>query len=229
MSLGRCTIHREAAPPQIRGRPARGAPKDRGFSHTGRAPAAPSGAAVPRSTVNDTLVTVVGNVVDSPRRVSLSDGAVTNFRMASPARRYDASTQQFVDAGTLWVDVECWNGLSSNVSATVSKGDPVIVQGALTTHSWESDNGRRSAPRIRAFAVGPNLARGTSVFKRDKSGRSAEAADPTSNGPQSPDDGAAEAFRSSDLELRAGRDYEDDAETLHGMNLADPPVEPAYV
>jgi single-strand DNA-binding protein len=116
--------------------------------------------------VNDTFVTVVGNVVDSPRRVSLDNGAVTNFRLASTARRYDAARQEFVDAGTLWVDVECWNGLSSNVSGSVSKGDPVIVQGALTTHSWESENGRRSAPRIRAFAVGPNLARGTAVFKR---------------------------------------------------------------
>jgi single-strand DNA-binding protein len=192
-------------------------------------PVAPPGAAPLRSTVNDTFVTVVGNVVDSPRRVSLENGAVTNFRMASTARRYDAARQEFVDASTFWVDVECWNGLSGNVSASISKGDPVIVQGALSTNSWESENGRRSAPRIRAFAVGPNLARGTSVFKRDKSSRSAEPADPTTHGPQSPDDGAAEAFRSSDLELRAGRDYEDDAETLHGMNLADPPVEPAYV
>ncbi len=37
----------------------------------------------------DNLVTVVGNVVDSPRRVSLANGAVTNFRMASTGRRYD--------------------------------------------------------------------------------------------------------------------------------------------
>ena len=62
--------------------------------------------------MNDTMVTVVGNVVDSPRRVSLPNGAVTNFRLASTARRYDSGQQAFVDAGTLWVDVECWNGLS---------------------------------------------------------------------------------------------------------------------
>jgi single-strand DNA-binding protein len=36
--------------------------------------------------VNDTEVTVVGNVVDSPRRVRLENSAVTNFRMASTAR-----------------------------------------------------------------------------------------------------------------------------------------------
>jgi single-strand DNA-binding protein len=183
-----------------------------------------------RSTVNDTFVTVVGNVVDSPRRVSLENGAVTNFRMASTARRYDSARQEFVDAGTLWVDVECWNGLSSNVSGSVSKGDPVIVQGALTTHSWETENGRRSTPRIRAFAVGPNLARGMAVFKRDKSGRAAEPADALASGPLSPAPGnGPEDFPSSAEELVAGRDYVGDGVTLDGMNPADLAEEPAHV
>jgi single-strand DNA-binding protein len=177
--------------------------------------------------VNDTIVTVVGNVVDSPRRVSLDNGAVTNFRMASTARRYDSAAQQFVDSGTLWIDVECWNGLSSNVSGSVSKGDPVIVHGAMSTHSWESENGRRSAPRIRAFAVGPNLARGTAVFKRDKSGRAPEAADGSASGPLSP---AAEVSEDgfSPADLVAGRDYEVGDETLQEVNT-DLAAEPAHV
>jgi single-strand DNA-binding protein len=178
--------------------------------------------------VNDTLVTVVGNVVDSPRRVSLDNGAVTNFRMASTSRRYDAARQEFVDGGTFWVDVECWNGLSGNVSASISKGDPVVVLGALTTHSWETENGRRSTPRIRAFAVGPNLARGTSVFKRDRSGRSTDVADTTASGPLSPVEGV-EDFPTSAQELLAGRDYVGDDETLNGMNPADLSEEPAHV
>ncbi|MFD2093243.1 single-stranded DNA-binding protein [Blastococcus deserti] len=178
--------------------------------------------------MNDTIVTVVGNVVDSPRRVSLQNGAVTNFRMASTARRFDAAREEFVDSGTFWVDVECWNGLSSNVSGSVSKGDPVIVHGALTTHSWETDNGRRSTPRIRAFAVGPNLARGTAVFKRDRFGRSAEPADATARGPLSPalGDDTRDDFASE--ELLAGRDYVGDPETLDDMNPADLSAEPAH-
>ena len=180
--------------------------------------------------MNDTFVTVVGNVVDSPRRVSLTDGAVTNFRMASTARRYDTSTQQFVDAGTLWVDVECWNGLSSNVSASVSKGDPVIVQGALTTHSWESEAGRRSAPRIRAFAVGPNLARGTAVFKRERPARAAEPGEAVGGDGGSVDvGGPVDDFGDASTELRRGRDYEADAETLQDMNADDLSLEPAHV
>jgi len=158
--------------------------------------------------VNDTTVTVVGNVVDSPRRVSLDNGAVTNFRMASTARRYDSATQQYVDSGTLWVDVECWGSLSGNVAASVSKGDPVIVQGALTTHSWESESGPRSKPRIRAFAVGPNLSRGTADFKRDRPARPAGTVDRTTgeitSGPEEPQD---DHFAGASAEPAAGRDY----------------------
>jgi single-strand DNA-binding protein len=178
--------------------------------------------------VNDTVITVVGNVVDSPRRVSLEHGAVTNFRMASTARRFDNRTQEFVDSGTFWVDVECWNSLSGNVSASVSKGDPVIVIGAIATHSWESENGRRSTPRIRAFNVGPNLARGTAVFKRD---RPARAGQPGEAGPAtdaSPDGEGIVEFGDPSGALLAGRDYEADEETLQEMNAADLSPEPAH-
>ncbi|WP_448612152.1 single-stranded DNA-binding protein [Geodermatophilus sp. URMC 60] len=168
--------------------------------------------------MNDTHVTVVGNVVDSPRRVSLENGAVTNFRLASTARRFDAQTQQFIDAGTFWVDVECWNELSGNVSGSVSKGDPVIVQGTLTTHSWEGENGRRSTPRIRAAAVGHNLARGLGVFKRS---RPVRAAEPVPSAPVGDFPGVAE-------ELVRGRDYEDGPETLHSVDTADLTTEPAH-
>ncbi len=181
--------------------------------------------------MNDTIVTVVGNVVDSPRRVSLQNGAVTNFRMASTARRYDAGSQQFVDSGTFWVDVECWNTLSGNVSASVSKGDPVIVHGALTTHSWESETGRRSKPRIKAFAVGPDLTRGRSVFKRDRADRAPDAEEGVATGELNPTpsgEGPGEDYPSPE-ELLAGRDYVGADETLHSTDDPDLSQEPAHV
>jgi single-strand DNA-binding protein len=179
--------------------------------------------------VNDTIVTVVGNVVDSPRRVSLENGAVTNFRLASTARRYDGAKEEFVDAGTFWVDVECWNTLSGNVSASISKGDPVIVHGALTTHSWESENGPRSKPRIKAFAVGHSLSKGRALFTRDKSGRSTESADANANGSLSPalDEATRDEFPETPAELLAGRDYVDADEALQEVNPAGRSAEPA--
>ena len=173
--------------------------------------------------MNDTIVTVVGNVVDSPRRAAVGSGVVTNFRMASTARRYDAARQEFVDGGTLWVDVECWSTLSGNVSASVSKGDPVIVHGALTTHEWESENGPRSKPRIKAFAVGPNLQKGRAMFTRDRSTARGEQVDATP--PESFEPGSE--FPAPDGELLAGRDYEVEGEALD-LDDADLPREPAH-
>jgi len=117
--------------------------------------------------VKETDVTVVGNVVNAPQRSRLANGAgVTNFRMASTSRRFDRETQSWTDHRTLFVDVECWGELGGNVSHTVSKGDPVIVVGELYTHEWETDQGRRSRPQVRAEAVGPDLSRGVADFRR---------------------------------------------------------------
>jgi single-strand DNA-binding protein len=125
--------------------------------------------------VNETHITVVGNVVDTPRRNRLSTGSVTNFRIASTARRFDGEAKDFVDSATLWIDVACWGELGGNVAHSVSKGDPVIVRGTIATDSWETDAGRRSAAKVKATSVGLNLARGWAEFHRPT--RSAPAVD----------------------------------------------------
>jgi single-strand DNA-binding protein len=133
------------------------------------APRQPVGTPIPylRSTVKETDLTVVGNVVNAPQRSRLASGAtVTNFRVASTSRRFDRETQTWADNRTLFLDVECWGELGGNVSHTVSKGDPVIVVGELYTHEWETEQGRRSRPQLRAESVGPDLARGVADFRR---------------------------------------------------------------
>ena len=45
----------------------------------------------------DTMITVVGNVVDSPRKVRVKDSQVTNFRVAATPRRFDGTAQRYVD------------------------------------------------------------------------------------------------------------------------------------
>jgi single-strand DNA-binding protein len=176
--------------------------------------------------VNDTEVTVVGNVVDSPRRVRLENNSVTNFRLASTARRYDAAKQEFVDAGTFWVDVESWGELGGNVARSVSKGDPVIVRGTLTTRSWESEHGRRSTPQIRAFAVGPNLARGWTDFHRPTRAVSAvdEAAPPAPTEPTPADEALA---RDLAEERAVEQEYAGGAGALYELDTENSLPEPA--
>jgi single-stranded DNA-binding protein len=168
--------------------------------------------------VSATEITVIGNVVDSPRRVRLQHGSVTNFRLASTERRFDRETQSWVDGGTFWADVECWGDLGGHVSQTLSKGDPVVVVGTLTTRQWETERGRGSGSQIRAEAVGPNLARGVAEFRR-ASRPAAPPAEPAPADVEEPGGGNLDA-------LRAGEDYIADPAALQDVD-PDALLEPA--
>jgi single-strand DNA-binding protein len=171
--------------------------------------------------VNATEITVIGNVVNSPSRNRTQNGSVTNFRVAATERRFDSGTQGWIDGSTFFVDVECWGELGGNVSHSISKGDPVVVVGAIRTHEWESDQGRRSRPQIRAEAVAPNLARGVAEFRRTPRSTAVAAegtpADTSSGEPAEDTSGPV-----------AGRDYELDEETLHDMDRDDLSPEPVH-
>ena len=163
--------------------------------------------------MNDTRISVVGNVVDVPRHNRTTNGSVTNFRMASTSRRWDEEAKGFVDGATLWIDVACWGELGGNVARSVTKGDPVLVVGNLLTESWEGDAGRRSANRIKATAVGLNLARGWSEFTRPaRSERSSVAPSVQEPGEEVPPGEDPYAERATD--------YIEGEEALHEVDSA---------
>ncbi|TKJ18720.1 single-stranded DNA-binding protein [Blastococcus sp. CCUG 61487] len=168
-----------------------------------------------------TGITVVGNVVTSPTRKRTQHGSVTNFRVASTGRRFDPATQDWVDGHSFFVDVECWGELGGNVAHSISKGDPVIVVGNIRTDEWESDQGRRSRPQVRADAVAPNLARGTAEFRRTP--RTTAAAPDADGIPREQEEGAGSP--AGDL---PGRDYEVVDETLHSLDAGDRTAQPVH-
>lgn len=170
-----------------------------------------------------TKMTVVGNVVTSPTRNRTPNGSVTNFRVASTERWFDSGRQEWVDGSTFFVDVECWGELGGNVSHSLSKGDPVVVVGNIRTHEWDSDQGRRSRPQVRAEAVAPNLARGTADFRRtSKAAAAATEADEPDEQPEE------EGFSGPSEESAAGRDYEVAGETLHSLDADGLTAQPVH-
>jgi single-strand DNA-binding protein len=173
--------------------------------------------------VSATEITVIGNVVNSPSRNRTQNGSVTNFRVAATERRFDSAQQDWVDGATFFVDVECWGELGGNVSHSISKGDPVVVVGNIRTHEWESEQGRRSRPQIKAAAVAPNLARGVADFRR--SARPAAAA--ASEGPALTDDPSSADQPDAPAAPGADRDYEGGESTLDPMDAAALDREPA--
>ena len=114
----------------------------------------------------ETVITVVGNVVNPPQRNRTANGSVTKFRVAPTPQRFDKGEQRWVDKKPLFLDVECWGELGGNVSHTISKGDPVVIHGELFTDEWETDQGRRSKTVIKAATVAPDLTWGVADFRR---------------------------------------------------------------
>jgi single-strand DNA-binding protein len=117
--------------------------------------------------MNETTVTIVGNLVDDPRMRTTESGIeVTSFRIGSTSRRFDREAARWVDAGSVFLGVTCWRSLGVNVVASLRKGDPVVVHGRLFTRQYERDGQVRSAYELDAATVGPDLARGTATFQR---------------------------------------------------------------
>lgn len=148
--------------------------------------------------MNETSVTVVGNLVDDPRLRSTDAGVdVASFRVASTSRRYDRESRRWVDSASLFLSVSCWRTLAGNAVASLRKGDPVVVTGRLSTRTWEKDGQVRSSCELEAVAVGPDLARGTAVFRRSPravtAGPSGDDAEPVPAGADDLPDTAADA------------------------------------
>jgi single-strand DNA-binding protein len=107
----------------------------------------------------ETQVTVVGNIVNDPKRRQAGAQEVMKFRVASNSRRRCADGT-WEPGNSLFVTVNCWGRLVAGVGASLGKGSPVIVSGHVYTSEYEDRDGiRRSTLEMRATAVGPDLSR----------------------------------------------------------------------
>ena len=131
--------------------------------------------------MNDTWVTVVGNLATEPAGRTTAGGVpVLTLRVATTPRRRDGVTGEWKDAETAFLTVTCWRALAEHVARSLHKGDPVVVHGRLLHKSYETPQGeRRSSTEVEASALGPDLSRGTAAFARAGRARPVEAAQET--------------------------------------------------
>ncbi|MFH8368854.1 single-stranded DNA-binding protein [Streptomyces sp. NPDC018031] len=98
--------------------------------------------------MNDTLVTVVGNVATRPEYRQTATGAsVVRFRLAVTARRWDRVRDGWVDGPTSFYTVWAWRSLAENVAASVSIGEPLVVHGKLRVRDERRDRGPAGGQR----------------------------------------------------------------------------------
>jgi single-strand DNA-binding protein len=129
--------------------------------------------------MNETLVTVVGNVATEPESQVTATGVnVTRFRLATATRRYDAERGAWTDGATSFYTIRAWRALAANVKESVGLGEPVLVQGKLRVREEERDGRRYAAAEIEALAVGHDLTRGVTRFSRTYAAPAAARTEP---------------------------------------------------
>ena len=118
--------------------------------------------------MNESFVTVVGNVVSDPiSRPTKVGRPFASLRIASTTRRWDPEKRAFVDGSTNFLNVVAFNALAANVMTSVKKGHPVVVYGRLRVNQWETEKGEpRTSAEIDAYTIGHDLTRGHVEFTK---------------------------------------------------------------
>lgn len=113
-------------------------------------------------------ITVRGYVATDVRVSVASSGlAIASFRMCSTERRFDRSTNAWVDGNTNWYTVSMFRQLATNAGASIKKGDRVVVSGRLRVRPWINEEGKTGTNvEIDADTVGHDLMWGTANFRR---------------------------------------------------------------
>ncbi|MFJ4580902.1 single-stranded DNA-binding protein [Streptomyces echinatus] len=125
----------------------------------------------------ETVITVIGNLVDDPElRFTPSGAAVAKFRVASTPRTFDRQTNEWKDGESLFLTCSVWRQAAENVAESLQRGMRVIVQGRLKQRSYEDREGvKRTVYELDVEEVGPSLRNATAkVTKTAGGGRSGQ-------------------------------------------------------
>lgn len=111
----------------------------------------------------ETVITVVGNLVDDPElKFTPSGAAVAKFRVASTPRTFDKQTNEWKDGESLFLTCSVWRQAAENCAESLTRGMRVIVQGRLKQRSYEDREGvKRTVYELDVDEVGPSLLRAT--------------------------------------------------------------------
>jgi single-strand DNA-binding protein len=120
----------------------------------------------------DTVITLVGNLVDDPElRFTPSGQAVAKFRIASTPRFMDKATNEWKDGESLFLTCNVWRQAAENCAESLTRGMRVIVQGRLKQRSYETKEGeKRTVFEVEVDEVGPSLRSATAKITKASRG-----------------------------------------------------------
>jgi single-strand DNA-binding protein len=121
---------------------------------------------------NETILTVVGNLVADPElRFIPSGAAVASFTIASTPRTFDRQSQEWKDGDTLFLRCSVWREAAENVAESLTRGMRVIASGRLQMRQYETKEGeKRTSTELQVDEVGPSLRYAQATVRRTQRG-----------------------------------------------------------
>lgn len=117
--------------------------------------------------MNESMVTFQGWLGGDVRTRSAGGATVAFFRVGSTPRRFNRSSQTWVNGTTQWYTVNAWRALGEHCAASLRRGDPVVVHGRLSHSTWVNSQGVEvTSLEVDATFVGHDLNRGRSEFTK---------------------------------------------------------------
>lgn len=120
----------------------------------------------------ETNITVVGNLTGDPElKFTPSGAAVANFTVASTPRTFDRQTNEWKDGDALFIRCDAWRQLAENVAESLTKGQRVVVTGALKVRNFERQDGSKgTSVEMTVDEIGPSLRFATAKVTRASGG-----------------------------------------------------------
>jgi single-strand DNA-binding protein len=87
-------------------------------------------------------VTLLGHLGTDPDvKTTANAGHLASFNLATN-QKWKNNEGQWQEK-TEWHRVICWDRIAENAGKNLKKGDPVYLEGALATRSWEDEDGKK--------------------------------------------------------------------------------------
>jgi single-strand DNA-binding protein len=107
---------------------------------------------------NEQVVTTIGRLTEAPElRFTPNGAAVVNFTLATNARTFDRTANEWKDEPATFWRCSAWRELAENIAESLTKGDAVIAQGVIKSRSYEKDGQKRTVMEQEVTSIGPDL------------------------------------------------------------------------
>lgn len=116
----------------------------------------------------ETVITVIGNLVEDPEmRFTNAGAAIARFRVASTPRTFDRASGEWKDGEPLFLTCTAWRQLAENVAESLKRGTRVIVNGRLRQRTYDNNQGeKRTVYELEVDEVGPSLRYATANLQK---------------------------------------------------------------